>query len=54
MAEAEGLFEKDREKIDSALKVTQALTIMGLKTEEWSDKMIEEFNDRVKELWIID
>ena len=54
MAELEGLLEKDKEKINSALKVTQVLTMMGLKTEDWSDEMIEEFNNRVKELWVID
>lgn len=55
LAKEQDLLEKDKEQIDRALKGTQALIMIGFKTvEEWTEEMIEEFNDKVKELWVID
>lgn len=54
LAKLQDLLEEDKEQIDFALKGTQALMLIGLNVEGWSTEMIEKFNDRVKELWVIE
>lgn len=54
MAKEEDVYEKEKEHIDSTLKGMMVLVETMLAQANWTKEMIEDFDERVMELWIID
>jgi hypothetical protein len=54
MAKEQDVYEKDKEHIDSTLKGMMVLVEAMLAQADWTREMIEDFDEKVMELWIID
>jgi len=54
LAKQEDLFERDKDKIIYSLKEAQAVLALGFISDGWTREMVEQFEDKVKKLWVID
>ena len=54
LAKGEDVFIKDKEKIDDTLKGMMLLVKNILEQHGWTEENIEEFDDKLKELWVTD
>jgi len=54
LAKGEDVFIKEKEKIDDTLKGMMFLVRKILEQDGWTEEMIEEFDEKTMELWVID
>ena len=54
LAKEQNVYEKDKEDIDATLKGMMVMIGIMQRQHEWTGEMIEEFDDKVMELWDVD
>lgn len=54
MAKDQNIYEEDKEEIDDTLKGMMVLIKAMFIRQDWTQEMMEEFDEKVMKLWIID
>jgi lactate dehydrogenase-like 2-hydroxyacid dehydrogenase len=54
LAKGQDVYENDKEQIDDTLKGMLVLVTAMLRAGQWTEEMIEDFDDQVMKLWVTD